>query len=128
MAAPGLGAQARDIVTELREGLNGAYRQLRELIATFRLKMEHPRLEDSLREVAREFSHRSQLPIELNHSGWNCPLDPNEQIHVMQSSGKHWNNAVKHARAQRTEDCTSRTGRGGHRHRRRRHRITGRNQ
>jgi two-component system nitrate/nitrite sensor histidine kinase NarX len=41
-------AQARDIVTELREGLNGAYRQLRELIATFRLKMEHPRLEDSL--------------------------------------------------------------------------------
>jgi two-component system nitrate/nitrite sensor histidine kinase NarX len=52
-------AQARDIVTELREGLNGAYRQLRELIATFRLKMEHPRLEDSLREVAREFSHRT---------------------------------------------------------------------
>ena len=94
-------AQARDIVTELREGLNGAYRQLRELIATFRLKMEHPRLEDSLREVAREFSHRSQLPIELNHSGWNCPLDPNEQIHVMQIVREALNNAVKHARAQR---------------------------
>ena len=94
-------AQARDIVNELREGLNGAYRQLRELIATFRLKMEHPRLEDSLREVAREFSHRSQLPIELNHSGWNCPLDPNEQIHVMQIVREALNNAVKHARAQR---------------------------
>ena len=94
-------AQARDIVTELREGLNGAYRQLRELIATFRLKMEHPRLEDSLREVAREFSHRGQLPIELDHAGWHYALDPNEQIHVMQIVREALNNAVKHARAQR---------------------------
>ncbi len=94
-------AQARDIVTELREGLNDAYRQLRELIATFRLKMEHPRLEDSLREVAREFSHRGQLSIELDHADWNCALDPNEQIHVMQIVREALNNAVKHARAQR---------------------------
>ena len=94
-------AQARDIVAELREGLNGAYRQLRELIATFRLKMEHPRLEDSLREVVREFSHRGQLPIELDHAGWNCALDPNEQIHVMQIVREALNNAVKHARAKR---------------------------
>ena len=94
-------AQARDIVAELREGLNGAYRQLRELIATFRLKMEHPRLEDSLREVAREFSHRGQLPIELDHAGWNCALGPNEQIHVMQIVREALNNAVKHARAKR---------------------------
>lgn len=93
--------QARDIVAELREGLNGAYRQLRELIATFRLKMEHPRLEDSLREVVREFSHRGQLPIELDHGGWNCALDPNEQIHVMQIVREALNNAVKHARAKR---------------------------
>ena len=94
-------AQARDIVNELREGLNGAYRQLRELIATFRLKMEHPRLEDSLREVAREFSHRGQLSIGLDHTDWNCALDPNEQIHVMQIVREALNNAVKHARAQR---------------------------
>ncbi len=94
-------AQARDIVAELREGLNSAYRQLRELIATFRLKMEHPRLEESLREVAREFSHRGQLPIELYHTDWNCALDPNEQIHVMQIVREALNNAVKHARAKR---------------------------
>lgn len=92
-------AEARDIVAELREGLNSAYRQLRELIATFRLKMEHPRLEDSLREAAREFSHRGRLPVELDHAGWNCALDPNEQIHVMQIVREALNNAVKHARA-----------------------------
>ncbi len=94
-------SEARDIVAELREGLNGAYRQLRELIATFRLKMEHPRLEDSLREAVREFSHRGRLPVELDHADWNCALDPNEQIHVMQIVREALNNAVKHARANR---------------------------
>ncbi|MFZ1494612.1 MAG: type IV pili methyl-accepting chemotaxis transducer N-terminal domain-containing protein [Candidatus Competibacter denitrificans] len=89
-----------DIAAELRDGLNQAYRQLRELIATFRLKMEHSRLEDSLSETVREFSHRGQLPIGLNHSGWHSSLNPNEQIHVMQIIREALNNAVKHAHAQ----------------------------
>ena len=92
--------QASDIMAELREGLNNAYRQLRELIATFRLKMEHSRLEDSLRELTQEFSRRGQLPIELDHSDWNCTLDPNQQIHVTHIIREALNNAVKHARAQ----------------------------
>ncbi|HCB12434.1 MAG TPA: hypothetical protein DEP36_02525 [Gammaproteobacteria bacterium] len=91
--------EAHDIIRELREGLNNAYRQLRELIATFRLKMEHPRLEDSLREAAQDFSHRSGLPINLDHTGWTCELNPNEQIHVMQIIREALNNAVKHAHA-----------------------------
>ncbi|MCB1776958.1 MAG: type IV pili methyl-accepting chemotaxis transducer N-terminal domain-containing protein [Candidatus Competibacteraceae bacterium] len=91
--------ETRDIITELREGLNDAYRELRELIATFRLKIEHPRLEDSLREVAREFSRRSRLPVELDSVGWNRELNPNEQIHVLQIVREALNNAIKHARA-----------------------------
>ena len=83
----------------IRDSLNGAYRQLRELITTFRLKMEHPRLEDSLNEMAREFSRRSGLPINLDQSGWTCTLNPNEQIHVMQIVREALHNAVKHARA-----------------------------
>jgi len=88
-----------DIIAELREGLNNAYRQLRELIATFRLKIEHPRLEDSLREVAQEFSRRGGLPVELDQTGWTCALNPNEQIHVMQIIREALHNAIKHARA-----------------------------
>ena len=91
--------EAREIVAELRGGLNGAYRQLRELIATFRLKMEHPRLEHSLRDTVEEFSRRAGLRIELDHAGWRCALAPNEQIHVMQIVREALNNAVKHARA-----------------------------
>lgn len=91
----------RDIVAELREGLSSAYRQLRELITTFRLKMEHPRLEESLDEMAQEFSRRSGVPIDLDLSGWICTLNPNEQIHVMQIVREALNNAVKHAQADR---------------------------
>ena len=87
------------IVAELREGLNNAYRQLRELITAFRLKMEHSRLEDSLVETAREFSRRGQLPVTVDHVGWHCILNPNEQIHIMQIIREALNNAVKHAQA-----------------------------
>jgi len=92
-----LSHEVSDTITELREGLNSAYRQLRELITTFRLKMEHPRLEDSLREVVQEFSRRSRLPIELDCAGWQCALSPNEQIHLMQIIREALNNAVQHA-------------------------------
>ena len=71
----------------------------RELITTFRLKMEHARLEDSLGETVREFSQRGGLPIKLDQGGWSCALSPNEQIHVMQIIREALNNAVKHARA-----------------------------
>ena len=91
--------EVRAIVAELREGLNSAYRQLRELITTFRLKMGHARLEESLDETVREFSQRSSLAIELDHVGWTCALSPNEQIHVLQIIREALNNAVKHARA-----------------------------
>lgn len=94
-------SEVREIVTELREGLNSAYRQLRELITTFRLKMDQPRLEDSLSEVAREFSRRGRLPIDLDCSGWRYTLKPNEQIHLMHIVREALNNAVKHAHAHR---------------------------
>lgn len=93
--------EACSIVAELRKGLNSAYRQLRELISTFRLKMEHPRFEDNLSEVAREFSRRGHVPIDLDYAGWQCTLKPNEQIHVMHIIREALNNAVKHAHASR---------------------------
>lgn len=96
-----LSHEVSDTIAELREGLNSAYRQLRELITTFRLKMEHPRLEESLRETVQEFSRRGCLPIELDCGGWQCTLNPNEQIHVMQIIREALNNAVRHARAHR---------------------------
>lgn len=97
----GITAETYGIITDLREGLNRAYRQLRELIATFRLKMEHSRLEDSLKEIVREFSQRGQLPITLDCTNWRHTLKPNEQIHAIHIVQEALNNAVKHAQARR---------------------------
>ncbi|MEI2781571.1 MAG: type IV pili methyl-accepting chemotaxis transducer N-terminal domain-containing protein [Candidatus Competibacter sp.] len=105
LGGPNTVPEARTIVADLREGLNGAYRQLRELIGAFRLKMDHLRLEDSLAEMAREFGRRGQLPVDLDCADWQCALDPNEQIHVMQIVREALNNAVRHARASRISVC-----------------------
>ncbi|MDQ5910511.1 MAG: two-component system, NarL family, nitrate/nitrite sensor histidine kinase NarX [Pseudomonadota bacterium] len=99
MKKPETSPDAQEIVAELREGLNSAYRQLRELISTFRLKMEQARLEDSLGATVREFSQRSGLTIVLDQAGWTASLHPNEQLQVMQIIREALNNVVKHARA-----------------------------
>lgn len=44
-----------DTLDELREGLNGAYRQLRELLTTFRLSLDEPSLEAALGNAVAEF-------------------------------------------------------------------------
>ena len=94
-------AETQEIIAELRQGLNNAYRQLRELITTFRLKMQHSRLEDSLRDVVQELSQQGGgLLIQLDHADWTgVVLNPNEQIHLLQIIREALNNVVKHARA-----------------------------
>src|SRR5690606_17338303 len=48
-------AEVKRVANELREGLNGAYRQLRELLTTFRLKMDGRGLVRALEETVEEF-------------------------------------------------------------------------
>ncbi|GAB3343124.1 type IV pili methyl-accepting chemotaxis transducer N-terminal domain-containing protein [Chromohalobacter beijerinckii] len=90
------------VIDELREGLNSAYRQLRELLNTFRLKMTEPGLEAALNETVREFAQRTELKILLEYELRHCPLTPNEEIHVLQIVREALSNVVHHARA---ENC-----------------------
>lgn len=50
---------------ELREGLNDAYRQLRELLNTFRLQMHERGLAAALEQTVQEFSERAAHPVIL---------------------------------------------------------------
>ncbi|GHB13255.1 type IV pili methyl-accepting chemotaxis transducer N-terminal domain-containing protein [Modicisalibacter luteus] len=90
------------VIDELREGLNSAYRQLRELLNTFRLKMTEPGLEAALNETVREFAQRGELKILLEYELRHCPLTPNEEIHVLQIVREALSNVVHHAKA---ENC-----------------------
>lgn len=84
---------------ELRDGLNSSYQQLRELLSTFRLRMEDDDLGMALAQTTTEFTERGNLPIALNVSLGNLNLTPNEEIHLLQIVREALSNTLKHAHA-----------------------------
>lgn len=87
------------ILEELSTGLNSAYRQLRELLATFRLKLDTPDLATALRKTIEEFSERLGKSVGLKYNMPPQALSPNEEIHTLQIIREGLANAVKHADA-----------------------------
>lgn len=99
----GAGSEAGEVLAELREGLNSAYRQLRELLTTFRLRIEGEGLAAALQTTVAEFSGRGGIPVELDVHLAGCTLTPNEEIHALQIVREALSNVLNHARAQRAE-------------------------
>lgn len=96
---PRSGDEAGQVLGELREGLNSAYRQLRELLTTFRLRIEGEGMAAALQTTVAEFSSRGDLPIALEVHLAGCPLSANEEIHTLQIVREALSNVVNHARA-----------------------------
>lgn len=86
------------IIDELREGLSSAYRQLRELLTTFRLKIESGGLKSALTVVISQLNERSGLSIQLHYELSNIPLSPTEEIHLLQIIREATQNAVNHSK------------------------------
>ena len=93
------GDEAHSILGELREGLNGAYRELRELLTTFRLKIEGNGLLPTLEKTVQEFSARGNIPISIDSQLGSCQLSANEEIHIMQIVREALANVLHHSRA-----------------------------
>ncbi|RMJ04313.1 Nitrate/nitrite sensor protein NarX [Marinobacter litoralis] len=92
-------AAHEDILNEFSTGLNSAYRQLRELLATFRLKLDTPDLASALNKTIDEFSERLDKPVQFEFNLPPQTLSPNEEIHTLQIIREGLANAVKHADA-----------------------------
>jgi nitrate/nitrite-specific signal transduction histidine kinase len=90
---------AQAVLDELRDGVASAYRQLRELLTTFRMKVGGASFDAALREVIDEFGRRTGLPAAVR--GELAGLEPsaNAQIHVLQIVREALSNVEKHARA-----------------------------
>lgn len=86
-----------DVAGELREGLNNAYRQLRELLTTFRLKIDggglRAALESSIEQLRLQTPMNIQCDFAINH----IPLSPNEEIHLLQIIREASQNAIHHS-------------------------------
>lgn len=99
-----LQAQPLDVTqaaAELRSGLSTAYREVRELIAAFRVRMGAGGLVAAVHEAIDEFSQRSALDLSFDERLGPCQLQVNEEFHVLQVIREALSNAVRHARAER---------------------------
>ena len=94
---------ATPIIEELREGISRAYRQLRELLTTFRLKIDGPGLSAALEETVEEFRGRSGIAISLDNRLGSCQLTANEEIHVLHIIREALANVTRHSKAEKAE-------------------------
>lgn len=84
-----------------REGVDRAYRQLRELLVTFRLSIEEGDFDVALSQACDEFAEKGGFKVELNNRVLNLNLSANEQVHLLHIIREALSNAWRHAGASR---------------------------
>lgn len=85
---------------ELREGLNNAYRQLRELLTTFRLQLKDGNLDKALDDTAREFAGKGNFRVLLSVPPLPFGLTAPEQIDLLQITREALSNCTRHSQAE----------------------------
>lgn len=96
--------KVREGLDDLQQGLDAAYKHLRELLTTFRLKLDAPTLYLALKTTTDEFDRMNEnIEVALDYELGHCQLSPNEDIHILQIIREAITNAVKHAQASRIE-------------------------
>lgn len=93
------GCDARSIADELKQGLAGAYRELRELIVTFRLRIDERGFNVALQETISEFSEKLGFPVHLENTLSGIVLSGNEEMHVIRIIREALSNIERHAEA-----------------------------
>ncbi len=92
-------AQVEETIDDIKDGLNGAYSQLRELLTTFRLKLDDPSIKSALASTVTEFSAKCQHTIEFNYHLPANYLSANQEIHLLQIVREALSNIHRHANA-----------------------------
>ena len=97
--APSQGPAATETAAQLRDGVSSAYRQVKELITAFRVRIGSHGLGPALEEAVDEFTQRSGLVIALDNRLGDIGLTVNEEFHMLQVVREALSNTVRHARA-----------------------------
>jgi len=88
-----------ETIEDIKQGLNAAYRQLRELLTTFRLQLDDPSLNNALQGTVVEFAEKCQHDIELKFQLPESSFTANQEIHVLQIIREALSNVHRHANA-----------------------------
>ncbi len=91
--------EAARIAAELKEGVNAAYGEVRELISTFRAKMDDGGLVDAVSRAIESFGAQTGIVTTLGHDLGRCRLDVNEEFHVLQVIRESLANVSRHSGA-----------------------------
>ena len=94
-----LSSASQALVQQMREELNGAYRQLRELLTTFRLQLTEPGLLAALQSTVAEFNPKLGLTISLDYQLGPRTVPAYQAIHLLQIAREALSNILKHAAA-----------------------------
>jgi len=95
--------EAKQVVLELRNNLNIAYRQLRELMTTFRLTMNGENLTQAIEETIAEFEKRTSIAFELDTRLASDELSTDEEMQVLHIIREALSNIVRHSHARRAK-------------------------
>jgi len=94
------GGDTRSIADELKQGLNGVYRELRDLIVTFRLRIGAQGFNVALQGTVAEFSKKLGFPVRSSNGLSGIVLSGNEEMHVIRIIREALSNIEHHAAAQ----------------------------
>jgi len=89
-------------INEISKGTNQAYKHLREILTTFRLKLNNVSIENSIQEAVNEFSKKCHYTIEFHYSLDKNVLKPHQEIHLLQIIREALSNIHSHAQASAT--------------------------
>ena len=92
-------APAQSIMADFSQALNDAYRQLRELLTTFRLTLQQADLPSALHEMLETLQNQTSAKLTLDCRLPTLALDAQMQVHLLQIIREAVLNAIKHASA-----------------------------
>lgn len=99
MQGASLPEQSRELLAQMRNELNTSWRQLRELLTTFRLQLIEPGLRPALESSCLEFGEKLGFAVELDYQLPPRLVPSHQAIHLVQIAREALNNSLKHAEA-----------------------------
>lgn len=98
---PGVQDKTGVVIADIDTGLSNAYKQLRELLTTFRLTLKETNFGQALKEMADQLDSQTGAEIVLVNQLSSLDIDAHQQVHLLQLLREATINAIKHARADR---------------------------
>ena len=93
--------EARDILAQIREGIQESYDDVRELLVHFRTRIKHEDIELTIRSSLDRFESQTGIKTSCAVSGRGVPLSPEQQLQVLHILQEALSNVRKHSGASR---------------------------